>query len=150
MRTHIHGDAEFRSASGRAGPACIGGERITAAAVPAAQFVVSAAVMGVIERRVDAKGGSQRLGGGESMGEEIKHPVHVPFADDQVERPAERVVIGNAAHPDAFAPVTRVAQERFDAAIALLLVFTKHQAGKELRQREVLTTELVAEPRQHE
>jgi hypothetical protein len=54
------------------------------------------------------------------------------------------------AHADVFAPMWRITQKRFEAAIAFLRVFPKHQACEELGERKVLPTELAGVGRQNQ
>ena len=51
-------------------------------------------------------------------------------------------MIGRLAHADLPTPLRGVGQERFDAAITFVLMLTQYQTGEELRQREVVSTEL--------
>ena len=59
-----------------------------------------------------------------------------------MKRAAERVVIGHFLEADVPTPIRTILQERNYAAVALLLVLTQYQAGKELGIRKIFATEL--------
>ena len=75
-------------------------------------------------------------------GHHVQQFVDVPLLQQDLGRPAERVVVRGLAHADVAAPVFGVLQQRLGLAVALALVFLDHQAGEELGQREVVAGEL--------
>ena len=86
--------------------------------------------MGVVERRVDGTGGSQRLVQRHPLGQPVQQTPDPRQAEDHVEGPAKRVMIRNPPHADLFAPVFAVAQQGFDAAVTFVLMFAQNQTGK--------------------
>src|SRR2546423_12063576 len=59
-----------------------------------------------------------------------------------MKRAAQRVVIRRFVHADFATPLRRIMQQRFDLTITFTLMLPDNQAGEQLRQREVVATEL--------
>src|SRR6478609_9817928 len=58
-----------------------------------------------------------------------------------MKRAAQRVVIRDLFHSDVAAPLRRIAQKRFNAAITFTLMFLHDQAGEQLPKCEVVAAE---------
>src|SRR5580658_6092935 len=109
---------------------------------------MSRAMMRVVECRVDGTGESQRVAQRHPLGHPVQQTADAESIENDVKRPTECVVVRYPSHADLFAPVIAVAQQRLDAAIALVLMFTHDQTREKLRQREILAAEFAGMVRQ--
>ena len=78
----------------------------------------------------------------------VEHAVDATGLDQMLEGTPQGVAVGGANQADVGSPVGAVFQQGLDSPIALFLMFSQDQAGEQLREGEVLATELAAVVRQ--
>jgi hypothetical protein len=142
VRARVHAGRELGRGAGGATSLRIRRATLRLGVVPAATFVVAAAVMRVIAGGVDRQRGAECLCHGEPFGQQVQHPRDTPAAENHSRSPVECGVVGRLAHADGAAPGPAVAQQRFGPAVAEPHLLAHHQAGEQLREREVTATEL--------
>jgi hypothetical protein len=74
-------------------------------------------------------------------GGDVQQAVHLQLFKQERRRPAQGVVVGGMIHAEVIEPGLRVPQHRFGPTIAAFEQVLDHQAGEQLRQREVLARE---------
>jgi hypothetical protein len=102
--------------------------------MPHAVLVVPAAVVRVVQRRIDREAPAEQSGQPHPARELVEHPLGDAVAEHDDGGATERVVVRRPAHADGSSPVPRVAQQRFGPAKALTLMLAHDQAGEQLGQ----------------
>lgn len=83
----------------------------------------------------------QDAGLSEPVHRHIEQAVGLLERDEQMEGPAEGVVVRSLGHPAVGQPVRAVGQERFGAAVTFLLVLADDQAREQLWQGKIVPAE---------
>ena len=73
----------------------------------------------------------------------VQLPLDTLLVTPMVGRAIMGALFNAVIHADVGQPVGTVAEEFFGSAVALLLVFTDDQTGKQLRQREIMPGEFI-------
>jgi hypothetical protein len=110
--------------------------------VAATLLIMPAAMMRVIETRINRRHTAQLPRFGKPLNQDVEHRAATTTEIQSMKGAAERVVIRHVPHSDVSAPVLSIAQQRFGGAKTHFQLLAKDQAGEQLRSRKIVAAEL--------
>jgi TRAP-type uncharacterized transport system fused permease subunit len=95
----------------------------------------------VVESRIYGTAASYQPLQDHPLRQSIHQAMDAGLAQDRVKRAAQRIVVWSLFHLYLHAPMQTVPQQCLHTPVTLFLMLPHYQAGKQLRQREVLPAE---------